>query len=81
MELHEFLEMMERRETIPVGSAAHELMHRCYAESQLLMLDYNTNPHTDVERNNLHSELTGTEVHQSVKVMAPFQADFGKNIH
>ena len=42
MELHEFLEMMERRETVPAGSAAHELMHRCYAESQRLMLDYNS---------------------------------------
>ena len=42
MELHEFLEMMERRETVPTGSAAHELMHRCYAESQRLMLDYNS---------------------------------------
>ena len=81
MELHEFLEMMERRETVPAGSAAHELMHMCYAESQRLMLDYNTNPHTDVERNALLCELTGSEVHPSVRVMAPFQADFGKNIH
>ncbi len=53
MELHEFLEMMERRETVPAGSEAHELMHMCYAESQRLMLDYNTNPHTDAERNAL----------------------------
>lgn len=81
MELHEFLEMMERRETVPTGSEAHELMHRCYAESQHLMLDYNTNSHTDVERNALLCELTGSEVHPSVRVMAPFQADFGKNIH
>ena len=81
MELHEFLEMMEHRETVPAGSAAHELMHRCYAESQRLMLDYNTNPHTDVKRNALLCELTGCEVHPSVRVMSPFQADFGKNIH
>ena len=81
MELHEFLKMMERRETVPAGSEAHELMHRCYAETQRLMLDYNANLHTDVERNALLCELTGSEVHPSVRVMAPFQADFGKHIH
>ncbi len=73
MELHEFLEMMECRETVPAGSEAHELMHRCYAESQRLMLDYNTNPHTDAERNALLCELTGCEVHPSVRVMPRFR--------
>ena len=81
MELQEFIDMMERRETVPAGSPAHELMHRCYAESQRLMFDYNSNLHTDAERNALLCELTGMKVHPSVKVMAPFQADFGKNIH
>lgn len=81
MELQEFLEMMERRETVTAGSPAHELMHRYYAESQRLMLDYNTNPLSDAERNRLLCELTGAKVHQSVRVMAPFQADFGRNIH
>ncbi|MCM1449868.1 MAG: sugar O-acetyltransferase [Clostridiales bacterium] len=81
MELKEFLEMMKCRKTVTAGSPAHELMHRSYAESQRLMLDYNNNPHTDEERTRLLSNLTGEEVHESVKVMVPFQADFGKNIH
>ncbi|MCM1313055.1 MAG: sugar O-acetyltransferase [Bacteroides sp.] len=81
MELQEFLEMMERRETVPAGSPAHKLMHRHYEESQRIMLDYNNNLHTDEERTELLGKLTGTTVHPSVRVMTPFQADFGKNIH
>jgi len=81
MELQEFLEMMERRETVSAGSPAHELMHRYYEESQRITLDYNTSLHNDEERTALLCELTHTEVHPSVKVIAPFQADFGKNIH
>ena len=81
MELKEFLDMMKRGETVPAGSPAHELMHRYYAESQRVMLNYNNNLHSDEEKNALLCELTGSEVHTSVRVMAPFQADFGKNIH
>lgn len=73
--------VLERHATVPAGSEAHELVHICYAESQRLTLDYNPNPHTDAERNGLLRELTGSEVHPSVIVMVPFQADFGKNIH
>lgn len=81
MELQQFLEMMKRREPVSAGSEAHELMHRCYAESQRIMLDYNNNVHSEDEKNALLCELTGSDVHPSVKVMLPFQADFGKNIH
>ena len=81
MEIQEFLEMMDRRETVPAGSPAHELMHRCYEESQRITLDYNNNNHSEEEKRALLCRLTGRDVHQSVRVMAPFQADFGKNIH
>lgn len=81
MDVQDFLEMMSRRETVTAGSPAHELMHECYEESQRITLDYNTNYHNEEQRTALLSKLTGSDVHPSVKVMAPFNADFGKNIH
>lgn len=81
MDVAEFLEMMSRRETVTAGAPAHELMHKCYEEAQRITLDYNTNHHNEEQRTALLCELTGTDVHPSVKVMAPFNADFGKNIH
>ena len=81
MTLQDYLDMMERREPIEAGSPAHEVMHRAYDESQRITLELNSAVHTDTERTELLRRLTGTDVHESVKVMSPFQADFGKNIH
>ncbi|MCM1502819.1 MAG: sugar O-acetyltransferase [Bacteroidales bacterium] len=81
MELQEYLRMMQRQETVPEGSEAHELMHRCYEESQRIILDFNNSIHTENEKTALLSRLTGCNVDKSVRVKAPFQADFGKNIH
>lgn len=81
MTLQDYLDMMERREPIVAGSPAHEVMHRAFDESQRITLELNSAVHTDTERTELLRRLTGTDVHESVKVMSPFQADFGKNIH
>lgn len=81
MDVPEFLEIMSRRETVTAGSPDHELMHKCYEEAQRITLDYNTNYHDEEERTALLCKLTGRFVHPSVKVMAPFNSDFGKNIH
>ena len=81
MELQEFLQMMSRGERVAADSPAHELMHRCYEESQRITMILNSTVLTLQERRALLSELTGTEVDSTVRVMSPFQADFGKNIH
>lgn len=81
MTLSEYLQMMERREPIVAGSPAHEVMHLAYDESQRITGELNSSTHTQDEVTELLSRLTGIEVHHSVKVMTPFQADFGKNIH
>ena len=81
MTLHEYLQMMDRREPIVAGSPAHEVMHHAYEESQRITTELNSSVHTQKEVTGLLSRLTGTEIHPTVRVMSPFQADFGKNIH
>ncbi len=81
MTLQEYLQMMDRREPIVAGSPAHKVMHRAYDESQRITGELNSSSHTQDEVTELLSRLTGNKVHPSVKVMSPFQADFGKNIH
>lgn len=81
MELQEYLQMMERREPIKAGTPAHELMHRAYEESQRITMELNSAIHSQEEVTRLLSQLTGREVDATVRVMVPFQADFGKNIH
>lgn len=81
MTLHEYLQMMERREPIVAGSPAHEIMHHAYGESQRITTELNSSVHTQKEVTALLSRLTGTDVHPTVYVISPFQADFGKNIH
>ena len=81
MELEEYLQLVERREPIPAGSPAHQFMHRAYDEAQRITMEYNNSVHDAEVATALLRRLTGADVHSTVKVMAPFQADFGKNIH
>lgn len=58
MDLDEYKEMTARREYIPGGSPAHELMHGMSAEAQKITSRINCGYHTQEELRELFSELT-----------------------
>lgn len=80
MELSEFLEVMARRELVPAGSPAHQVMHECAQEAFRVTARINGRYCTPDEIRALLSELTGREVPESLAVFPPFYSEFGKNL-
>lgn len=80
MDLDEYKEMTARREYIPGGSPAHELMHGMSAEAQKITSRINCGYHTQEELRGLFSELIGKEVREGFALFPPVYSDFGKNI-
>ena len=80
MDLGEYKEMTARREYIPGGSPAHELMHGMSAEAQKITSRINCGYHTQEELRELFSELIGKEVGEGFALFPPVYSDFGKNI-
>ena len=80
MELHEFLEHVERGALIEGGSAAHEFMHRASQDALRVMAELNGAYRTPDEVRLLLAQLTGKPVDESVTVFPPFYSEFGKNL-
>lgn len=81
MELHDFLAMMERRETITGGSEALEFSGRMTQRALEITARLNGAYHTLEEVQEIFSELTGEDVRGKLVLFPPFHTDFGLNIH
>lgn len=63
------------------GTEMINFMRQQSAQTRRVLMDLNTNYHTDEEIVRLFCEITGTEVDPSFRIFPPFYTDFGKNIH
>ena len=81
MELKEFLEMMERRETIHFMTEAMMFSGQMTQRAQMITSKINTGYHTVEENQEMFSELTGEDVRGKLFLFPPFHTDFGRNIH
>ena len=80
MTTKEFIEIMDSGEVIPGGSPVHGKMHELSQEAIRITMEINNAYHTHGEIVALMSELTGSEVHESLGLFPPFYTDCGKNI-
>ena len=81
MNLKEFLEIMDRQETIEVGSDAMEFCGKMTQRSLEITGKINSGYHTIEEIQEMFTELTGEDVKNKLVLFPPFHSDFGHNIH
>ena len=81
MELNEFLKYMESGQRVYAGSEMHKYMHFLSSEAQKLTAELNGEYHTDEEKRELFSRITGGKVDGGFGIFPPFTTDCGKNIH
>ncbi len=81
MELKEFLEMMERRDTVHAMSDAMVFCGQMSQRALEITARINTGYHTPEEIDEMFSELTGEDVRGKLFLFPPFHTDFGQNIH
>jgi acetyltransferase-like isoleucine patch superfamily enzyme len=80
MELHEFLDHVNRGALIEGGSAHHRFMHGAAQEALRVVAELNCSYRTPGEVRALLGELTGKQIDESVAVFPPFYSEFGKNL-
>lgn len=80
MDLNEYLEHMNRGETVTGGSKMHRFMHRMSQEALEITAELNGSYHTPEEIRDLMSRLTGKPVDETFAMFPPFSTDCGKNI-
>jgi acetyltransferase-like isoleucine patch superfamily enzyme len=80
MELHEFLDHVNRGALIEGGSAHHRFMHGAAQEALRVVAELNCGYRTPGEVRALLGELTGKQIDESVAVFPPFYSEFGKNL-
>lgn len=80
MELNEFLDRLNRGETITASSETHLFMHQVSQEALNITAELNGSYHTPGEIRTLISELSGRTVDESFVMFPPFYTDCGKNI-
>jgi acetyltransferase-like isoleucine patch superfamily enzyme len=80
MELHEFLDLVDRGTTIEGGSEAHRFMHGAAQDALRTTAELNTGYRTPEEVRDLLARLTGRPVDASVALFPPFYCEFGKNL-
>lgn len=80
MELNEFLEHLNRNETVIDGSDVHKFMHQVSQEAMRVTAELNGAYHTPEEICILMSELIGKTIDKSFGMFPPFYTDCGKNI-
>lgn len=81
MELKEFLEMMDRRETVYAMSEAMMFCGQMTQRALKITSRLNTGYHPPEEVQEIFSELTGEDVRGKLFLFPPFYTDFGQNIH
>jgi acetyltransferase-like isoleucine patch superfamily enzyme len=80
MELHEFLECLNRGDVVVAGSDIELYMFKLSQEALRITAELNGPYHTPEEIVALFSELTGKDVDESFGMFPPFYTDCGKNI-
>lgn len=80
MNLKEYLELMERRETVTDQSEAMLFSIRMTQRAQEITARINSGFHPLEEVQALFSELTGQDVRGKLYLFPPFHTDFGRNI-
>lgn len=80
MELEDLLAAMNRGERTEGSSSLHEVMHRTSQDALRITGELNTGYQEPARIRELLSELTGTEVQDSVTLFPPLSSDFGKNL-
>lgn len=80
MNLEEFLEHLNRGETVEGGSEAHLFMHGVSQEALRITAELNGSYHTPEEIRALMRKLTGKPIDESFTMFPPFYTDCGKNI-
>lgn len=81
MDTEEFLEHLNKGETVLGGSPMHEFMHGLSQEAIRICAEINTGYHAPEELARLFSELTGRATPSGFTLFPPFNTDCGKNIH
>lgn len=80
MNLNDFIEYLNRGETITGGSEIHQFMHHVAQEALRITSELNSSYHTPEEICILMSKLTGKPIDESFALFPPFYTDCGKNI-
>ncbi len=81
MELNEFLDILNKGETVEGGSEAHKFMTKLSFEAMKITSELNGKYHEPEEIRELFSKLIGRPVDESFGLFPPFYTDCGKNIH
>ncbi|KNZ42329.1 DapH/DapD/GlmU-related protein [Acetobacterium bakii] len=80
MDKRDFLDHLNRGETVEGGSEVHQMMHLISQEALKLTTELNGSYHTPEEIRALFSRLTGKAVDESFGLFPPFHTDCGINI-
>lgn len=80
MNLEEYLNHVNQRQTIEGGSNAHQFMHAMAQQALRITAELNGSYHDPEDVRALFSELIGKPVDETFAIFPPFYADFGKNI-
>ncbi len=79
MNLNEFLDHLNRGETVIGGSETHLFMHEVSQEALRITAELNNAYHTPDQIRSIMSRLIGKPVDESFAVFPPFYTDCGKN--
>lgn len=80
MDIHDFLDHLNRGEAVEGGSEMHQVMHNVSQEALKLTAELNGHYHTPEEIRELFSMLIGKPVDKTFAMFPPFYTDCGKNI-
>ena len=80
VELHDFLDHVNRGALIEGGSDQHLFLHGAAQDALRIIAQINTGYRTPDEVRALLTDLTGKPVDDSVVVFPPFYSEFGKNL-
>ena len=81
MELKDFLECMNRRETVEAGSEVFLCMHQLSQEAMKITAEMNSRYNTPEQLRAMFAKLTGRSIDDTFGLFPPFYTDCGKNIH
>ncbi len=80
MDLKEYLDHLNRGQTVVGGSETHLYMHEVNMQARRITMELNNAYHTPEEVRDLFSLLIGQPVDDEFAVFPPFYTDCGKNI-
>lgn len=81
MDLHTYLDDMEKGKRVQSGSSAHQIMHQMSQEALKITNQINNQYHEPAALRQLIADLTGQEIDETFALFPPFYTDFWKNIH